>query len=258
MENYLIIEVENRVGTITLNRPEKRNALDETMVNSLKDVFLSLDKNPDVKVIVLKSSGKVFCSGADLAYLQKLQEFTFEQNLADSNNLRSLFELIRSLSKVVIACVKGPTIAGGCGLLSVCDVVFATHESHFTYTEVKIGFVPAIVMVYLVKRIGEGRARELLLSARTFQAQEAHQIGYVHFLHPQEEIDNEVEKYARFLISNNSSNSMAVTKQLFQQGLDMPVEKTLDMAVALNAKTRGSDDCKKGIAAFISKEALSW
>ncbi len=258
MENYLTIEILNRVGTITLNRPEKRNALDETMVNSLKEAFLHLDKNSEVKVIVLRSSGKVFCSGADLAYLQKLQDYSYEQNLSDSNNLRSLFESIRSLSKVVLACVKGPTVAGGCGLLSVCDVVFATPESHFTYTEVKIGFVPAIVMVYLVKRVGEGRARELLLSARTFLADEALKIGYVQFVYAEEAIESEFEKYVQFLISNNSANSMAATKQLFQQGLDMPVEQTLDMAVKLNAKTRGSDDCKKGIAAFINKEALSW
>jgi len=258
MENYLTTEIKNRLGTITLNRPEKRNALDETMVNALKVALLAMNQNEDIKVIALKSSGKVFCSGADLAYLQKLQSYSYEQNLADSNNLRSLFETIRGLKKVVVACVKGPTIAGGCGLLSVCDVVFATPESHFTYTEVKIGFVPAIVMVYLVKRIGEGRARELLLSARTFHADEALKIGYVHFLHPELEIDEHFDKYVQFLITNNSSNSMAVTKELFQQGLDMPVEKTLDMAVNLNAKTRASDDCKKGISAFINKEALSW
>lgn len=258
MENYLNLEIANRVGTITLNRPEKRNALDETMVNSLKQAFVDFDANPDVKVVVIKSSGKVFCSGADLAYLQKLQSYSYEQNLADSNNLRSLFETIRQMKKVVIACVKGPTVAGGCGLLSVCDVVFATPESHFTYTEVKIGFVPAIVMLYLVKRIGEGRARELLLSARTFQADEAKQIGYIHFLHAHDQIDDEVEKYAQFLIQNNSANSMAVTKQLFYEGLDVSNVETLDKAVALNAQTRGSEDCKKGIAAFVNKEALVW
>ena len=146
--SLVIYSVQDRVGYITLNRPEKRNALSGEMVTELKAAFAKADEDESVKVIVLKASGEAFCAGADLAYLQQLQKFSLEENVKDSNHLKDLFLQIYQLKKVVIAQVQGHALAGGCGLATICDFVFAIPEAKFGYTEVKIGFIPALVSVF--------------------------------------------------------------------------------------------------------------
>ncbi len=154
--------VADRIGYITLNRPDKRNALSFDLVKELKEAFARAEDDAAVKVIVLRANGEAFCAGADLAYLQNLQKFSHVENLADSNHLKELFLQIYILKKVVIAQVQGHALAGGCGLATVCDFSFSVPEAKFGYTEVKIGFIPAIVMVFLIRKIGEGKARHLL------------------------------------------------------------------------------------------------
>jgi len=149
--------VEDRVGYISLNRPEKRNALSYEMVTELKQAFNNAEEDESCKVIILQAEGKVFCAGADLAYLQQLQNNTYEENLEDSTHLMELFKQIYTSSKIVIAKVHGHAIAGGCGLATVCDFSFTVPEAKFGYTEVKIGFIPAIVKVFLLRKIGEGK-----------------------------------------------------------------------------------------------------
>jgi methylglutaconyl-CoA hydratase len=158
----VLTEKKDRIGYIILNRPEKRNALSAEMVDSLKSAFKSQIEDDEVKVIVLKANGKAFCAGADLGYLQQLQKNTYEENLEDSQNLRSLFQLIYEAPKVVIAQIEGPAIAGGAGLASICDFVFAIPELQMAYTEVRIGFIPALVMVFLLRKIDESKAKHLL------------------------------------------------------------------------------------------------
>lgn len=172
-------EVRDRIGFITLNRPEKRNALNEELVTKLGETFDKASADNDVKVIVLKANGDAFCSGADLGYLQNLQNFSFEENLVDSTRLKDLFLKIYRLNKIVIAQVEGHAIAGGCGLATVCDFIYSVPEAKFGYTEVKIGFIPAIVMVFLVRKIGDQRARQLLLSGGLITAGEALQLGLI-------------------------------------------------------------------------------
>src|SRR5262249_42264171 len=145
--DLVLYEVNDRIGFITLNRPEKRNALSFELVSALKEVFSKAEEDPAVKVVVLRANGEAFCAGGDLAYLQQLQKFSFEENLADSNHLKTLFLKIYQLKKIVIAQVQGHALAGGCGLATVCDFVIAVPEARFGYTEVKIGFVPALVLV---------------------------------------------------------------------------------------------------------------
>ena len=151
---YIDYTVQNRKAYITLNRPGKRNALSHELVAELKEAFHLAEKEDQAKVVILKANGEAFCSGADLAHLQQLQNFSHEENLADSNHLKELFLQIYSLKKVVIAQVQGHALAGGCGLATVCDFIFAVPEAKFGYTEVKIGFIPAIVMVFLLRKIG--------------------------------------------------------------------------------------------------------
>ena len=172
-ENLVLYHVKDRVATITLNRPEKRNALNPILVDSLITAFNKAATDKSVKVVILKANGDVFSAGADLAYLQQLQINSFEENLADSNHLKNLFTTIYRLPKIVIAQVEGHAIAGGCGLATVCDIIFAVPEANFGYTEVKLGFVPAIVACFLIRKTNETLAKRILFTGELFTAVEA-------------------------------------------------------------------------------------
>jgi methylglutaconyl-CoA hydratase len=256
--SLVIYTVQDRVGYIALNRPEKRNALSGDMVTELKAAFARAEEDETVKVIVLKANGEAFCAGADLAYLQQLQQFSLEENLLDSNHLKDLFQQIYQLKKVVIAHVQGHALAGGCGLATICDFVFSTPEAKFGYTEVKIGFIPALVSVFLIRKIGEQKAKQLLLSGDLMQGEEAVRMGLVNYLFAKEELEQRVNSFAQFLIKNNSGQSMALTKQMIGEVQSMPLSEALAHAVEQNALARGSADCKKGIAAFLNKEEIGW
>ena len=248
----------NRVGYITLNRPEKRNALNATLVTDLTRTFKQAEADDAVKVIILKAKGEAFCSGADLAYLQQLQNFSYEENVQDSNNLKELFLLIYTLKKIVIAQVQGHALAGGCGLANVCDFTFSVPEAKFGYTEVKIGFVPAIVMTFLIRKIGEGPARNLLLSGELIAAEEAKRMGLVNVISPREDLENSVDIFARKLVEANSAHAMMLTKQMIARIQSLSLQDAMTLAAEVNASARSTDDCKKGIAAFLNKEKINW
>lgn len=250
--------VANQIGTIILNRPEKRNALSSELVRELTKAFEQAEADPTVKVIILKAEGETFCAGADLAYLQQLQHFTFEENLADSNQLKELFLKIYTLKKVVIAQVQGHALAGGCGLATVCDFVFAVPDAKFGYTEVKIGFIPALVAVFLIRKIGEQRARQLLLSGDLIRAEEAYSLGLITKIIEAQDLEPTVIKFATRLIQTNSGQSMQSTKQLIAQVQALPLAEALSQAARMNAQARGTEDCKRGIAAFLNKQEIKW
>lgn len=251
-------EVVNRIGYISLNRPEKRNALSYEMVTELKESFSKAEEDKKCKVIVLKAEGKVFCAGADLAYLQQLQNNTFEENLEDSTHLMELFKQIYTCSKVVIANVHGHAIAGGCGLATVCDFSFTVPEAKFGYTEVKIGFIPAIVKVFLLRKIGEGKSKELLLSGELIDAEKALSFGLINKVVPSDSLNKEVDDFATMLCDTNSGQSMTFTKQMIGEVQNMTLDEGLMHASKMNAKARASEDCKKGIGSFLNKEKLTW
>lgn len=255
---YIRLSVKNRVGTITLNRPEKRNAMNFELVSELKDVFTSLEANDEVKIIVVNANGSAFCAGADLAYLQKLQGFSYEENLQDSNHLKELFLKIYTLKKIVVAQVQGNAIAGGCGLVSVCDFAFSVPEAMFGYTEVKIGFMPAIVMVFLVRKIGEGNSRHLLLSGDLITAEDASRMGMITKVVPSEKLDETVSGFINKLLVENSSQALESTKAMLAKVQSMPLGEALDYAAEMNARARSSDDCRKGIHAFLNKQKIAW
>jgi methylglutaconyl-CoA hydratase len=250
--------VKERVGYITLNRPDKRNALSHELIEELKSTFTKAEQDVDVKIVVLNANGESFCAGADLAYLQQLQNFSYDENLADSNHLKELFLKIYSFKKIVIAQVQGHALAGGCGLAMVCDFTFAVPEAKFGYTEVKIGFIPALVAVFLVRKIGEQKARQLLLTGEIIKAEEALARGIVTRVVSKEELNATVFDFAQNLIKSNSSQSMELTKQLILEAQGLRLEDALNLAATMNAKARATDDCKKGIAAFLNKQELRW
>lgn len=258
MNNQIITEVKDRIGYITLNRPDKRNALNAEMVCELKKAFLAMEEVQEAKVIVLKAEGNVFCSGADLGYLRSLQDFTIEENLEDSKNLKELFYMIYTFPKVVIAQIQGHALAGGCGLATVCDFSYSIKEAKFGYTEVKIGFVPAIVKVFLLRKIGEGKAKELLLEAEIIEANKAQAYGLINKVVADGQLENEVYDLAQKLINQNSGQSMAMTKEMIANVQEKTLEEGLEYAARMNAMARGTSDCKKGITAFLKKEKISW
>lgn len=258
--NFTAIEytVNNRVAYITLNRPEKRNAFSVELVADLKVAFSIASTDNDVKVIVLNAKGKAFSAGADLSALQQLQNNTYGDNLQDSTELAALFEMIYTLPKVVIAQVEGPAIAGGCGLATICDLIFATPEASFGYTEVKIGFIPAIVMIFLLRKIGETRAKELLLSGDLITAETAQKMGLINFIAQPDAIEQTVYEYAQKLCTQTSADSLRLTKQMIANVQNLTLAQALQYAAQMNATARTTDDCKRGIAAFLNKEKLVW
>jgi methylglutaconyl-CoA hydratase len=228
------------------------------MVSELKAAFTQAESDARVKVIVLGATGEAFCAGADLAYLEKLQHFSFEENLADSRHLKDLFLQIYTLKKVVIAKVQGHALAGGCGLATVCDFVFAVPEAKFGYTEVKIGFVPAIVMVFLLRKLGEQKSKQLLLSGELMSGERALNFGLFNFLTPKELLEASVMEFAQKLVRNNSLESMEQIKTMIAEVQSFPLEEALDHAANRNARARATGDFKKGIHAFLNKLDLLW
>jgi len=257
-KTFVKYSVSNRVGYITLNRPEKRNALNDLFVEELKEIFAFAENDKDSKILVLKANGDAFCAGADLAYLKKLQNNSFEENLEDSNNLKELFEQIYNLEKIVIAQVEGHAIAGGGGLATVCDFVFAVPEAKFGFTEVKIGFVPAIISTFILRKIGETKTKELLFTGDLISANEAKNTGLINFVVEKENIENKIKQFAERICINTSGESLKLTKKLISDVQSMSVRDALNYSAELNAKARQTEDCKKGISSFINKQKIIW
>lgn len=251
--------VSQRICFITLSRPEKHNAIDDIMVAELSAAFQTAQRDSEIKVIILNAEGDSFSSGADLAYLQKVSKYDFDQNQKDSSNLMKLFLQIYTQRKPVLALVQGNALAGGCGLATVCDLVVAAKETaRFGYTEARIGFIPAIVMVFLIRRVGEARARELTLRGNTIGADEAMQIGLVNLVVPAVALEETGIKLANELSTHCSGSSMGLVKELISRIGGMSMNDALDYAANLNALTRMTDDCKKGIESFLKKEPIKW
>lgn len=255
---FIKYERQGRIAYLTLNRPEKRNALHEGMVLELGAALEQGRLDAEAKVLVLRAAGRVFSAGADLQYLEKLEGNTSAENLEDSRRLMALYRAFYRHPKLIIAQVEGDAIAGGCGLVSVCDLCFATPEARFGYTEGRIGFIPALVSVFLVARIGEGRARDLLLTGRLVSSTEALQLGMITGLAPGPVIAERVRTEAEALSEGVSGASVAQTKRLLADVRGLPLDDALEKAAAANAAARETPDCQKGIRAFLEKTPIKW
>ena len=252
-ENKVILyETEGAVARITLNRPEKRNALNDALIAGLKD---ALDRSKDdaaIRAIVITGAGSDFCSGADLASLQKISGASLADNVDDARSLMELFMLIRQLTVPVVAAVRGRALAGGCGLASACDIVLASANARFGYPEVKIGFVPAMVMAILRRNVSEKRAFELLTRGAEICAEEARQFGLVNQVFSEESFESEVTAYARGF-EKVSKSAVALTKTLLYQMDGMAFGGALEAGVDVNAIARMTRDCRQGIEGFLRK-----
>ncbi len=257
-DKLVLYETKNRLAYITINRVDKRNALNSELIAELTNFFLIAEEDDEVKVVILKANGPVFSAGADLAYLKNLQQNTYEENLKDSNLLKKLYTTICYCPKIIIAQVEGHAIAGGCGLATVCDVIFAVPEADFGYTEVKLGFVPAIVSCFLMRKTSETIAKKILLTGEIFSAEEALKNNLITYVTKKEDIAQNVTEFGINLCNSASANSLMVTKQLINQTTYGWLEKSLEMAVQINARVRESEDFNKGVSAFLNKEKINW
>lgn len=257
-QSVVTSNVEGRIARITLNRPDKRNALSGNVVDALQAAFDAVGSDPQVRVIILTGEGKAFSAGADLQAIKDLQVATEAENLADSSRLAKLFETIYRCPKPVIARVNGHAIAGGCGLASVCDFSIVTKHAKLGFTEVRIGFVPAIVMVFVLRKLGELAARELFLRGHLIDAQKAQQMGLISQVVAEDELDEAVEALALELSKQTSGSAVAITKQMLAEVPGKTLEEALDYAARKNAEARATEDCQAGIAAFLGKRPMPW
>jgi len=255
---FIRYESRDRIGYITLSRPEKKNAFNAAVVGELIQAFKQAENDESSKVIILKAEGDVFCAGADLAYIQELQSNTFAENLEDSTLLKDLFLQIYQLKKVVIGQIQGHAIAGGAGLAALCDFSFSVPDAKFGYTEVRIGFIPAIVMIFLLRKVGESKAKELLLSGNLIDSETARNMGLINWVVDNNELELKVNEFAKKLVQKNSGQSMELTKKMISEVQSMELEKALEYATEMNAKARETEDCRKGIEAFLNKNEISW
>ena len=239
------------VHTITLNRPERRNALNAQMIAELTHA-LGEAANCSCRVAVLTGTGSAFCSGMDLDNLKNLLGSTPEQNLKDSETMVRLFRCLYEFPKVTIAAVNGPAIAGGTGLALLCDFTLAVPEAKFGYTEVRIGFVPAIVSTFLLRQVGEKQARDLLLTGRIFAAEEAAKLGLINEIVPADKLMARARELAALLMENSAS-SLRATKQLLTDHARMELDAQIEAAVRENAAIRTTADFREGITSFLEK-----
>ncbi len=248
----IIVNQENSVLMITLNRPEKRNALNDVLINSLKNALREADTDENLCAIVICGAGNDFCSGADLSALQKIAESDVLENLADAENLLELFAMIRKIKIPVIAAVKGRALAGGCGLATACDIVLACESARFGYPEVKIGFVPAMVMAILRRNLSEKRAFELITQGFEFSAPEAEKFGLINRVLADETFDEDVKKYVA-VYEKVSRSAVILSKKLLYQMDGMNFDTALEVGAEVNTIARLTEDCRQGIAKFLRK-----
>ena len=251
--NKIIVSEKGLTGKITLNRPDKRNSLDDEMIREIKEAISSYADNDKVKSILITGAGGNFCSGLFLEYLNKIQDFDVLQNKQDSENYKELLLAIYSCPKPTIAMVDGYALAGGCGIASACDLIVAADKAQFGYTEVKIGFIPAVVMVFLLKRVSETHAKDLLLTSKFITGTEAYQSGLVNYVVDQYMLEAFTDKLCDNLNSLPAS-SVKLTKEMFRHVTSMSFEAALQYAVDMNTLTRMTEDCKNGIKKFLTKK----
>ena len=248
----VLFETRDGVAYVTMNRPEKRNALNEGIVTGLKAALRRANADESTRCIVLRGAGSDFCAGADLSALQKTAQASVAENLEDAHSLAELFLLIRELDVPIIAAVRGRALAGGSGLALACDMVLAERGARFGFPEVKIGFVPAMVMAILRRSASEKKAFELITTGVEISADEAGQIGLVNHVFESDNFESEVESFARRFVQISRS-ALSLSKKLFYSTDGVPFPDALAAGVDINATARMTKDCRAGVARFLKK-----
>ena len=254
--NTIKLELSGDLATITLNRPEKRNAISTEMIEDLLGALGEVE-NSAARAVILTGSGDAFCSGMDLETLRALADRSHYENFEDSRRMAQLYRRIWSFPKPTIAAVNGPAIAGGCGIATLCDFTISAPDATFGYPEVRIGFIPAIVSVFLTRQIGEKNARDLLLTGRIIDAGEAQRVGLVTKVVPFQELMNEAKAQARLLLACSPA-SLLKTKKLLCNLAAPELDRELELAIAESAQIRSTPDFREGLASFLEKRTPRW
>jgi len=251
-DEVVLYSVEGAVARITLNRPEKRNALNDAVIAGLKENLKAAAADKNVRVVVIAGAGKDFCSGADLSALQKIADASVAENSEDARSLLELFLMIRALQVPVVAAVTGRALAGGCGLATACDLVLASVSARFGYPEVKIGFVPAMVLAIVRRNVSEKRAFELLTRGAEISAEQARAFGLVNEIFADEGFDNDVARYVSEF-EKLSRSAVALTKTLLYQVDGLSFGEALETGADVNVIARLTKDCQERVAGFLNK-----
>ena len=254
----LTIEREGRVATVTLNRPDVRNAFNETTIAEIKQAFSELGDDAGLRAIVLAANGPAFCAGADLNWMKKMAGYTHAENHADALQLAEMLRTIYLCPKPVVARVQGDCYAGGMGLVAACDIIVAVEEANFCLSEVKLGLIPATISPYVIKAMGENASRRYFLTAERFGAQEALRIGFAHEVVSADALDAKVAEIVKALV-NNSPNAVQQAKALVREVAGQEVNDALlaDTAERI-AQIRASDQGREGVASFLEKRKPAW
>jgi methylglutaconyl-CoA hydratase len=256
MYSTLLLEFSGEIARITLNRPDKRNAINPQMMCDLQTAFDTIEKSHS-RLVILTGAGKCFCAGMDLDMLATIAKQSAAENQEDSRRIAKLLRRIWSFPRPLIAAVNGAAYAGGCGIATLCDFTLAAPEAKFGYTEVKIGFLPAIVSVFLTRQIGEKRSRDLLLTGRIISAEQAMDYGLVTEVVPAENLLDRANALADELMAASPS-SLTRAKHLLTSSAAAGIDHDLERAILENARIRCTPDFKEGVASFLEKRKPIW
>jgi len=249
----ILYSVGQSIARITLNRPDKRNALDDGIVSEFKDALRAAGDEQSVRVVLVTGAGKDFCSGADLASLQRISSAGVEESIGSARVMGELFVEMRRHARPIIAAVRGRALAGGCGLATACDIILAAESAQFGYPEVNIGFIPAMVMAILRRSVSEKRAFELITRGDVITAAAAAGIGMINRVFPDDQFEPAVEAYVSQMAAKSAS-AVSLAKNLLYHMDGMTFETAIEAGVQLNAITRMTEDCKRGVERFLKKQ----
>jgi methylglutaconyl-CoA hydratase len=259
MAESVLVEKRDGVATVTLNRPEIRNAFDDSLISCLNQILRGLEEDPSVRALVLAGAGSAFCAGADLNWMKRMAGYTYEQNLADARALAAMLKTLDRLSKPTVARVQGPAFAGGTGLVAACDIAVGSTEAVFALTEVKIGLSPATISPYVIRAIGERAARRYFLTGERFDAGEAYRLGLLSLLVPPGELDVAVDGVLKHLVQGGPEAMRKIKDLIRAVSRGGPVADTLiEDTAARIADIRVSPEGREGIASFLEKRKPAW
>lgn len=253
----ILYNIEKNTARVTLNRPEVHNAFNDIMIEELSIVFDDIAKNADIRVVVLSGEGKSFCAGADLKWMRRVKDYSYEDNLKESLDLAEMLYKIYTSPKPTIARVNGAAIGGGTGLVAVCDIAIAASKAKFSFSEVKLGLIPACISPYVIKKCGEGRCREFFLTGERLTADKAWDAGLVNQVIPLDEIDEIVDKLINQLISSGPE-AIKKCKELLRQVPEISLAQAKKYTAEVIAQLRISEEGQEGMAAFLEKRRPKW
>ncbi|MDA5133880.1 MULTISPECIES: enoyl-CoA hydratase/isomerase family protein [Psychrobacter] len=259
-DNYksLLVDIDQHKATVTLNRPEIRNAFNDEMITELTEVFNKLGTDNNVRVIVLAAAGKAFCAGADLNWMRAMADYSYKENLADADKLAQMLKTIYECPKPTIAAIQGDVYAGGMGLVAVCDVAIAVRIANFCLSEVRLGLAPATISPYVIKALGARASQRYFLSAEVFDAKKARQLGFIHERVSEESLDDAVAAFCDKVVKN-SPDAVKTCKRLLHEVAGAPItDELIADTVKGIADIRSSEQGKEGVQAFLQKRKPSW